>query len=137
MWPPNPPVHSEPITITISNNSVRPTMWPDTILRQFATVPPNPSVNDYRGPYNKLLYTLFPAETDFAVVPVHLPDLRRPTEYIDAFEIYLVDRPVLILTLKPPSHLSVPSKRQAADEQVRVRMAEVTGAWRVDERHRS
>ena len=30
-----------------------------------------------------------------------------------------------------------PSKRQAADEQVRVRMAEVTGAWRVDERHRS
>ena len=106
-------------------------MWPDTILRQFAQVPPNPSVNDYRGPYNKLLYTLFPAETDFVVVPVHQPDLRRSAEYMDAFEIYVVDRPVLILTLKPPSHLSVPSKRQAADEQVRVRMADLAGEWPV------
>ena len=44
------------------------TMWPDKVIRQFNSVPVvNPSESDFHGPYNKLLCTLFPADSDFAV----------------------------------------------------------------------
>ncbi|KIJ47964.1 hypothetical protein M422DRAFT_28505, partial [Sphaerobolus stellatus SS14] len=103
-------------------------MWPDKIIRQFNTVPHNPSESDYHGPYNKLLYTLFPLDSDFVVVPQYLPDSRNAAEFIVMFEILLLNRPVLILELKPPSHHNVLSKRKAADEQIRSRMVDLVEA---------
>lgn len=103
------------------------TMWPDKVLRQFATVPQNPSEGDFHAPYNKLLYTLFPCDSDFVVVPQYLPDSRNAADFIVMFEVLLVNRPVLILELKPPSHLAILSKRQAADDQIRMRMGDLVG----------
>ncbi|KAI8996271.1 hypothetical protein BD414DRAFT_409153, partial [Trametes punicea] len=100
---------------------------PDKIVRQFATVPPSPSESAYLGPDNKLLYHFFPSDTDFVVVPQYLPDPRNAADFTVMFEILLVNRPVLILGLKPPSHLELLSKRQAADEQIRCRMGDLVG----------
>ena len=103
-------------------------MWPEKILRQFATIPPNPSESDFHGPYNKLLYTLFPPDTDFVVVPQRVPDdSYTSADPIDLFEVYLLNKPVLLLALKPPSHLAIPSKRAAADSQIRRRMFDQAG----------
>ncbi|KZS99828.1 uncharacterized protein LAESUDRAFT_816829 [Laetiporus sulphureus 93-53] len=43
------------------------------------------------------------------------------------FEIQLLNRPVLILELKSPSHLRMQSKREKADDQIRSRMFDVVG----------
>lgn len=102
-------------------------MWPDKIIRQFATVPANPSEVDFHGPYNKLLNTLFPADTDFVVVLRYYtpPDGRCAADAVFMFEILLDTKPVLILQLVPPQHLEYISKRRAADEWLRVRMADL------------
>ena len=104
-------------------------MWPPKVLRQFATVPPNPSESDFHGPYNKLLNTLFPPDTDFVVVPQYMPDSRNAADFIVMFEVYFENRPVFILELKPPNHLQFPSKRQAADLQIRQRMGDTVRQW--------
>ncbi|KDQ21955.1 hypothetical protein BOTBODRAFT_141966 [Botryobasidium botryosum FD-172 SS1] len=109
-------------------------MWPEKVLRQFATIPQSSSESDYQGPYNKLLYTLFFADSDFVAV------FRIPTSYdfIAMFEIWPVNRPVFILELKPLSHLTVPSKPRAADKQIRTRLSDQNelyctwGRWAVD-----
>lgn len=102
-------------------------MWPDKITHHFNAIPPNPSESDYQGPYNKLLYTLFPPDSNFVVVPQYPPDPRNLGDFIVTFEILLVNRPVLFLELKPPSHLNLLSKRRAADEHIRSRMTDVVG----------
>ena len=102
-------------------------MWPEKVLRQFATVPPNPTESEFQAPYNKLLNTLFPVDSGFVVVPQYLPDSRNATDFIVMYEILLVDKPVFVLELKPPSHLKTLSKRQAADEQIRMRMGDLVG----------
>jgi len=43
------------------------------------------------------------------------------------YEILLVNKPVFVLQLKPLSHLEILSKRQAADEQIRMRMGDLVG----------
>lgn len=103
------------------------TMWPEKVLRQFATVPPNPTESQFHAPYNKLLNTLFPVDSDFVVVPQYLPDSRNAADFIVMYEILLVNKPVFVLGLKPPSHLEILSKRQAADEQIRMRMGDLVG----------
>lgn len=105
-------------------------MWPESILRQFATVPPANSTeneSEFHPPYNKLLNTLFPVDSDFVVAPLYLQDPRNPGYFIFLYEIHLVDKPVLILMLKPPAHLNVLSKRKAADKQIRTRMGDLFG----------
>ncbi|CAA7260940.1 unnamed protein product [Cyclocybe aegerita] len=91
----------------------------------FQIVTSNPSESEYNGPYNKLLYTLFPADSDFVVVPLNLLHPRNPADFISTFEVLLLKIPVLVLQLKPPSHLNVPSKHQAADEQIRSHMGDL------------
>lgn len=94
-------------------------------MRQFSTVPKNPSEADYHGPYNKLLYTLFPPDTDFVVVPQYFPDSNNAADFIFMFEILYENNPVLVLELKPPGHLSLMSKRQIADLQVWSRLGDL------------
>ena len=102
-------------------------MWPDKVLRQFATVPANPSEGDYHAPYNKLLHTLFPTDTDFVVSPQFIPDSRGSADVIVMFEVLYQNLPVLILELNPPGHLSLVSKRRAADLQIRSRFTDAVG----------
>lgn len=102
-------------------------MWPEKVIRQFSTVPQNPSESDYCGPYNKLLNTLFPPDTDFVVIPQHIPDSKNAADYIFMYEIRHENRPVLVIELKSPRHLPLTSKRQEADFQIRSRFTDLAG----------
>lgn len=103
-------------------------MCPAKVLRQFQTIPPNPTEIEFQGPYNKLLNILFPPDSDFVVVPRYLSDSRNAADFMVMFEVLLVDRPVMILQLKPPSHYNFQSKlRQAVDDQIRVHMTDLAG----------
>ena len=98
--------------------------WPAPVLRQFEKVPLNPSEADFHGPYNKLLSTLFPPDTDFTVVPQYWPKSRDSPDLVVMFEVTLEGKTVFILGLKPPGDLSLLSRRAAADRQVRERIAD-------------
>ncbi|KAH9858202.1 hypothetical protein C2E23DRAFT_892031 [Lenzites betulinus] len=112
-------------------------MWPEKILRQFAAMPQNPTDSDFHGPYNKLLYTLFPADTDFVVVPpyTHAGDPRTSSDFIVMFELQLANKPILIFQAKPQSHREYPSKRQAADLQIRERMNDLAAQYPLSTLH--
>ena len=95
-------------------------VWSEKIKRQFQTVPLNPSDQDFYGPYNKLLHTLYPPDTDFTVIPQYLEvNSRSLVDRVSAFEVYLENRLVLILELKKPDDMNFISRREAADLQVR------------------
>ena len=67
--------------------------WPEKVIRQFQIIPPNPIESDFHGAYNKLLYTLFPSDTDFTVVPQYLkPASSKSSDYIVTFEIFLENK---------------------------------------------
>ena len=86
--------------------------WPENVIRQFQTIPPNPTGCDFHGVYNKLLNTLFPLDTDFAVVPPYLEPGSKAADCIFAFEVFLENNPVFILELKNPAYLERISSRQ-------------------------
>src|SRR5258707_6498970 len=109
--------------------------WPSKITRAFATVEGGADIvvheNQYYGPYNKLLYTLFPADSDFIVSPNYIPGNNdNGADFIVSFEITLRQHPVLILGVKLPQHLSLNSTRDAADRQIRRRLVDLSGVWR-------
>jgi len=109
-------------------SSFKTTMWPDKIVRQFQAVPLNPKESDFHGPYNKLLYTFFPPDSDFTVVPQYLrPSSRDSADFIVCFEIYLKNLPVFIVELKDPSSILQISTRGEADDQIRRRMGDLAG----------
>jgi len=96
--------------------------WPDKTVRSFQKVPVNPSAADFRGPFNKLLYTLFPADTDYTITWHHTPNSREATNFVLLHEVLLEDKPVFVLELKPPQDLRYPSTRGDADRQIRRRL---------------
>jgi hypothetical protein len=101
--------------------------WPEKVLRQFQSIPANPSENEFHGPYNKLLYTIFPPDSDFTVAPQYLkPASAKASDYVVMFEVSLQNKPVFILELKPPRDIEFISTRQAADEQIRERVGDLT-----------
>jgi len=103
-------------------------MWPDKILQQFQTVPSYPRAYDFLGPYNKLLYTFFPADSDFSVIPQYRePPSRDSTNFIMCFEIQFRNSPVLFLVLKDPSEILLISTRREADDQIRSWMGDLVG----------
>ncbi|KAH0826622.1 hypothetical protein J3R83DRAFT_4987 [Lanmaoa asiatica] len=87
--------------------------WPSKTARAFATVEGGADIvhgNQYYGPgpYNRLLYTLFPADSDFIVSPNYAPgNTDSGADFIVSSEI--------ILKVKHPQHLSLKSTREAAD----------------------
>lgn len=62
--------------------------WPEKVTKRFSTIPPNARENDFYAPYNKLLYTLFPADSDYTVAPqsYSLLDSRDSVDFIIEFE---------------------------------------------------
>ncbi|KZT08512.1 uncharacterized protein LAESUDRAFT_724020 [Laetiporus sulphureus 93-53] len=99
--------------------------WPAKVVRQFEKVPANPSEADFHGPYNKLLYTLFPPDTDFMVDFQYVRGPWEAADLVFMFEVVFEDKPVFILELKPPGHLRYPSMRKAADRQIRSRIRDL------------
>lgn len=104
-------------------------MWPDSILRRFATIPnDNQTEGEYHAPYNKLFHTIFTVDSDFSIAPQyllnHTLDTDDPTM---TFRVDLVDKPLLILHLKSPGDIALPARRQAADDQIRSHMVDIIG----------
>jgi hypothetical protein len=107
--------------------------WPEKVIRQFQTIPPNPIESDFHGAYNKLLNTLFPPDTDFTVVPQYLkPASSKSSDYIVTFEIFFENKPVFILELNKPADLEFISSRRAADVQIRERLGDLGGQLQTD-----
>ena len=104
-------------------------MWPDNILRRFATIPSdNQTEGEYRGPYNKLFHTIFTVDSEFAILPQYLQNTLDIDDPAMTFQVILGDlKPLLILHLKSPGEIVLPSRRQAADDQIRSHMADIIG----------
>lgn len=101
--------------------------WPAKISRAFAIEGDSNGAidNRYYGAYNKLLYTLFPPDSDFTVSPNYLPsDINNMTDFIALFEVMFRDHRVLVLQVNPPQCLSMMSAREAADKQMRHRLSD-------------
>ncbi|KAH9032631.1 hypothetical protein EDB84DRAFT_133019 [Lactarius hengduanensis] len=96
--------------------------WAKTILSQFQMVSKNPSRAEFHGPYNKILYSLFPADTDFTVFPRFVPDRDSAPLRRFGYEVRLDDRPVFLLELKRPGDLRYSLKRREADQEIRESM---------------
>jgi hypothetical protein len=104
------------------------------ITRAFAAVErgggPITHENQYYGPYNKLLNTLFPPDSDFIVSPNYLPvDVDGAADFIITFEVTLHQYHVLIIEVNPPQHLSFRSTREKADRQIRNRLVDLEGVF--------
>ena len=107
-------------------------MWPVKVQRQFeiAQAAGNDALeNVLHAPYNKLLNTLFPVDTDFTVIPnfQEINSTKGADYYLMTFEIFLENRPVFVLELKREKDFSVRSKRMAADDQLRGRLGDLIG----------
>ncbi|KAH9954090.1 hypothetical protein BC827DRAFT_1348802 [Russula dissimulans] len=105
--------------------------WPSKITRAFATFERGAEFivhgNQYHGPYNKVLNTLFPADSDFIVSPNYLPgNIDAGTAFIVSFEVTLRRHPVFMLEIKPPQHLSLRSTQETADKQIRRRLVDLS-----------
>ena len=82
--------------------------------------------NVLHAPYNKLLNTLFPVDTDFTVIPNFREiNSAKGEDHLVTFEIFLENRPVFVL--KREKDFSVKSKRTAADDQLRGRLGDLIG----------
>ncbi|KAJ7819776.1 hypothetical protein B0H14DRAFT_2835694 [Mycena olivaceomarginata] len=73
--------------------------WPDSVLRRFRAVPPNPRENDFYGPWNKLLSYSYLLSTS-----------RETADFV----------------IKPPGNLRLPSAREEADTQIRRRIRDLS-----------
>ncbi|OBZ70683.1 hypothetical protein A0H81_09187 [Grifola frondosa] len=104
--------------------------WPPTIPRTFKATPPGSSELEFHGPYNKLLYSLFPTNSDFSIVPRYLESATLPSgDLVFSFTVFFpvanVDRPVLSLELTGARGVESALRRREADEHVRRRMHEL------------
>ena len=100
-------------------------MWHEKVLCQFGIVPENASDDKYHGPYNKLLHSLFPIDSDFVVNLQFILDPQRIEHINVLYEVLLVDRPVLVLQVNFPGDLSRNLGRRNAEKELRVYMADV------------
>ena len=110
--------------------------WPATVLRQFARVPAAASEAHFQlAPYNVLLYTLFPPNTDFMVAP-RWPSSSSPESMIMYEVLYGSGpgKPVLLLQPNAPGNLRYRSMREASDRQIRDRMTKLSGRHFVSHR---
>jgi hypothetical protein len=105
--------------------------WTNKIIRSFQTVPINPSETDFHGPYNKLLNTLFPSDTDYTVVPHYVPGSVESLDPIFRYEVLfenkLENKTVFMLDLKSPGQLCYISRREEADRHIRRQLGDLKG----------
>jgi hypothetical protein len=96
-------------------------VWPEKVLNSFrsALAHPGSDTNEayFHGCWNKLLYTLFTANTDYVVTP----QLGSARAQASAFIVHLHGKPVMLLELRAPCQLRSASGRADADEGMRER----------------
>ncbi|KAJ7444985.1 hypothetical protein B0H11DRAFT_2203500 [Mycena galericulata] len=102
--------------------------WPKTVMNPFEALPhEGVRDTDFYGPYNKLLYHLFPANTNFVVSPGAYPphhDATCATAAVE-FTLFYNHMPVLLLQIKAPDLLKWTSAREEADTESRRRLRDL------------
>ncbi|KAK0211988.1 hypothetical protein IW262DRAFT_1412865 [Armillaria fumosa] len=106
-------------------------------MKRFSTIPPNARGNNFFGPYNKLLHSLFPADSDYTVAPqLHsLLNSCDSADFIIEFEVLLEDKPMLLLQIEEPRKAVLNSAREVADDQIRKRMRDLAPSCPLDTLH--
>ncbi|KAJ7636206.1 hypothetical protein FB45DRAFT_788406 [Roridomyces roridus] len=103
--------------------------WPKTIIHPFRGIPAETGRDtDFYGPYNKLLYHLFPADTNFIVFPGSYPPRHSSIANTPAgveFTVLYNNSPVLLLQLSAPDLLRWPSARADVDTAARRRLRDL------------
>ncbi len=107
------------------------------VMKRFSTIPPYPRENYFLGPYNKLLHTFFPADSDYTVIPQSYSflDSYGSANTIIEFEVVFEDNPVFFLQIKESQSLAVLSARGKADDQMRKRMRDLAPNCPLDTLH--
>ncbi len=107
------------------------------VMKRFSTIPPYPRENYFLGPYNKLLHTFFPADSDYTVIPQSYSflDSYGSANTIIEFEVVFEDNPVFFLQIKESQSLAVLSARGNADDQMRKRMRDLAPNCPLDTLH--
>ncbi|TFK71004.1 hypothetical protein BDN72DRAFT_838244 [Pluteus cervinus] len=102
--------------------------WSTQITSNFSSIPSNPQLSDFFGPYNKLLSALFPVDTEFTVTPYPSLSSASPSSNSGVpgglttslvFVIFYSTSPVFIVHLHPPSSIRLQSAREDADSSIR------------------
>lgn len=115
--------------------------WLPPISKRFTSVPQNPQVADFFGPYNKLLTALFPIDTDFTVTPYpYFPtssttsaghSVASSTPHSPSpsliFIVYYSSLPAFILHLHSPANLRYINAREDADLALRRHVRDLRG----------
>ncbi len=107
------------------------------VMKRFSTIPPYPHENDFLGPYNKLLHTVFPANSDYTVIPrsYSFSDSHGSANAVFEFEVLFKDKPVFFLQIKGPQSFTVISAREKADEHMRKRTKDLAPNCPLDTLH--
>jgi hypothetical protein len=107
----------------------KPGVWPESIIKEFKTSLEGSTDKALHGAYNKLLHHLFPADSQFTVVPNWLQPLNSQPESTGsmALEVHFSGKPVFILQLNDPATMNYLSTRKSVDSQLRHRMADLAG----------
>jgi hypothetical protein len=98
--------------------------WPDSVTEQFSLVDRfTTDESDFYGPYNTLLFELFPPQEHYQVSP----QFKRITGSVDYTILYIVRKrkvPVIFLEIRTSLALDKISSRTEADDQMRKRFVE-------------
>ena len=73
-------------------------------------------------------YWFFTVDSEFAILPQYLQNTLDTDDPTMTFQVVLSDlKPLLILHLKSPGEIALPSRRQAADDQIKSHMVNIIG----------
>jgi hypothetical protein len=96
--------------------------WERYVLRDFRMVRKDLSRGPFHGPYNKLMYSVFPG-TDYTVAP-RFKSGPDPSHF--RLDVLFKQKPVLTLNLKGPGEFEDSSKRHEAMQEIEERIKELT-----------
>jgi len=101
--------------------------WSSKIIRQFRLIPQAGEAweADFHGPYNKLLCSLFPANTDYSVFPHYDPGSFMSPNTQFFFDVLFDDKPVFILGHKATREFERGNQRDDGNRLVRERMEDL------------
>lgn len=100
--------------------------WSTDLMESFQTIKPELESDFTPAAYNKLLNTLFPVNTPYAVFPqVHRHDELSAPSSRTTFTVYYKNTPVFLLDLNPYTNLPRISAREVADNHIRMHVRDL------------
>jgi len=107
--------------------------WPAKIMKQFSTIP-YPDENDFYAPYNTLLNTLSPPDSDYTIVPQSYSTLGSHDEvyFRVRFEVHLEDKPVFFMEIERPQSIASIIDCRDADIWMRKRIGDLAPSCPLD-----